>query len=240
MPEPTTWGIDGDIIAYSVGFAAEDDPVNYAITSARSMAQDIINACGTEGIIYLTGKGNYRTTEADPDFPYKGNRKDAPKPRHLEDIRRYLIEELGAVVAEGEEADDLMGIGAVQYGHGIATLDKDLDGVPGWHYNWKKNTTYHVTELEADRFFYMQLLTGDSTDNIPGLFKRTNKKAMAKIKAPLQEMEDVQEMYDYVHQVYVQAAPEPALVDDWLYSQARCLWIRRDVAEMWEPPCPAE
>lgn len=235
MDQPTTWGIDGDIIAYSVGFAAEEDPVNFAITSARSMAQDIINACGTEGIIYLTGDGNYRTEEADPAFPYKGNRKDAPKPRHLQDIRRYLIEDLGAVVAEGEEADDLLGIGAVQQGQGIATLDKDLDGVPGAHYNWKKNTLYHVSEVEADRFFYTQLLTGDNTDNIPGLFKRTNKKAMAKIKAPLQEMTDVKEMYQYVHEVYAEHA-DTETVDGWLLSQGRCLWIRREIGQVWDAP----
>ena len=42
-----------------------------------------------------------------------------------------------------------MAIGAVQEGHGIATLDKDLDGCPGWHYNWVKDDMYYVSEVEA-------------------------------------------------------------------------------------------
>ena len=71
-------------------------------------------------------------------------------------------------------------------GWGIATLDKDLDGVPGWHYVWKgkREGVFYVTETEADRFFYTQMLTGDATDNIPGLFKMVGVKALAKTKAP--------------------------------------------------------
>lgn len=244
MDKPDIWGIDADIIAYSVGFAADGDPVNYAIASARSMAQDIINHVGAEGFLYLTGKTNYRTTEADPEFPYKGNRADAKKPRHLMDIREYLIDQLGAIVSEGEEADDLLGIGAVQSGHGIATIDKDLLGVPGWHYNWRTGVEVEVSEEEANRFFYLQMLTGDGTDNIPGLYKRVGKKATKKVKEPLESMDSPAAMYEHVRQVYLDGYDEvgmclddkESVVDRWLLSQARCLWIRREPGELWEPP----
>ena len=241
---PATWGIDGDIVCYAVGFAAEGDPLAHALHSTKRMLQDIINDCGEEGIIYLTGKTNYRTEVAAEEFPYKGNRSNASKPRHLKAIREYMVEQFDAIVSDGEEADDLLGIGAVQHGHGIATIDKDLLGVPGHHWNWKKREYCVMSEVEADRFFYKQLLSGDSTDNIPGLFKMVNMKATKKITSPLEEMTTPAAMYEHVRSVYMDGYNKIGMcldeaddvVDGWLLRQAQCLWIRRDVGEMWSPP----
>lgn len=234
------WGIDGDIIMYSVGFASQDDPVSYALKSTRSALEQIMRDLGTQRAeVYLTGKGNYREDFADD---YKQNRADKPKPKHIEDIREYMIDRLGAIQCEGQEADDAMGIAAVQRGHGIATLDKDLDGVPGWHYNWKKRERYCVSPEDADRFFYTQLLTGDSTDNIKGLFKRTGVKAMPKIKERLEYMDTPEEMYAYVKQVYIDAVAEQRMpsdeadIDRWLDQQGKLLWIRRREGEIWDAP----
>ena len=64
-------------------------------------------------------------------------------------------------------------------GRGIAvTIDKDLKGVTGWHYNPDKDTKpRYVSPEEAERFFCQQWLTGDSTDGIPGLWRVGPKKA---------------------------------------------------------------
>lgn len=243
MDAPEVWGIDGDVVAYAVGFKSQDDTLEKALTAVDATLQTIINSCGDEGIIYLTDSGsNFRIDEASSAFPYKGHRKDAEKPKHLEAIRQHMIDKYNAKLQVGQEADDALAIGAVQHGHGIATIDKDLDGVPGWHYNWKQERTYWVTEVEADRFFYTQLLTGDATDNIPGLFKRTGVKAMAKIKAPLEELEKPAEMYQYVKQVYMDAVESKGMTSDerdverWLLSQGRCLWMRRAEEETWNAP----
>lgn len=245
MNPPQVWGIDGDIVCYRVASAAQknEESLDEALAGARAALQTIINQCGDEGIIYLTDSAsNFRIAEASEAFPYKGHRKDVERPPLLDNIKQWMIDEFDAELQVGQEADDALSIGAVQHGHGIATLDKDLDGCPGWHYNWVKETTYHVTEEEADRFFYTQLLTGDSTDNIPGLFKRTGKKAMAKIKDPLQEMSTPAEMYEYVKQVYLDAVEEKAMLSDeadvtrWLLQQGRCLWMRREEGELWAAP----
>lgn len=245
--EPKVWGIDGDIVVYRVGFAADanDDTLEDTLLATRAALQSIIdNSDGEQGIIYLTasGTGNFRFAVASTAYPYKGNRKDASKPRYYDEIRQYMIDEFDAQVQEDQEADDALAIAAVQQGHGIATLDKDLNGVQGWHYNWVKEQRYYVTEDEANRFFYTQLLTGDSTDNIPSLFQRTGKKAMPKIKAPLQDMQDPAEMYAYVKQVYMDAVEEKGMSSDetdvsrWLLQQGQCLWMRREEGQMWEPP----
>jgi len=242
--KPSTWGIDGDILIYRVGFAAEEDPVEFAMHSLKVATLDVMDGCGAStGHFYLTGRDNYRMQYGTEEFPYKGNRKSS-KPRHFDALREYAVRKLDAIVCEGEEADDRLGIMATQHGHGIATLDKDLMGVPGWHYTWagKKQGVFIVTEEEADRFFYKQLLTGDSTDNIPGLFKRVGVKATDKVLSPIDDMVSTSDMFDYVREVYregydkVGICPDDkdAVVDDWLLRQARCLWIRRSEGELWD------
>ena len=103
---------------------------------------------------------------------------------------------------------------------------------------------YEVTEEEANRFFYTQLLTGDATDNIPGLFRMLGIKATAKIKAPLSELASAEDMYAYVRSVYsdgydkVGMCPDDkeSVLDAWILRMGRQLWMRREVGQMWSPP----
>lgn len=236
--------IDGDIVLYAVCFAANDDPIAYACRSARSFCKDVMHSLTVEGAdIYLTGSGNYRKEYGDEAYPYKGNRS-LDKPHHYAELRTYMVDNLGAIVVDGEEADDVLGVLGYAGTHVICTIDKDLNGVPGWHYNWKKKELYMVSPEDADRFFYTQLLTGDSTDNIPGLFKRVGMKATAKIKEPLADMTDPAKMYEYVRDVYMEGymkvgiCPDEAdeVIDSWLLRQARMLWIRREEGELWHAP----
>jgi len=133
---------------------------------------------------------------------------------------------------------------AYQHGHGIATLDKDLYGVPGWHWNWRRKELFNVSPEDADRFFYKQLITGDATDNIPGLFRRLGQKATRTLLDPIEDMFDPAEMYAYVRDVYSQAFDKVGMcvdekeeiLDDWLLRQGRQLWIRREAGQMWEFP----
>lgn len=244
MNHPATWGIDGDILLYEVGFAAKDDPVEFAIHSFRQRVQGVMDGCDcTQAQLFLTGKTNFRN-ELSPT--YKANRSGADKPQHLDALRDFAVSELDAIVSDNEEADDLLGIHAVQDGWGIATLDKDLDGVPGHHYVWKgkREGLRYITEVEADRFFYTQLLTGDSTDNIPGLFKMVGVKALAKTKEPLQDMTDPADMYQHVRSVYADGYDSVGMcldekeevLTDWLTRIGGQLWIRREAGQVWSPP----
>jgi DNA polymerase-1 len=69
------------------------------------------------------------------------------------------------------EADDVMGVLATKEPgqHVIATIDKDLDQIPGNHYNWLHNRKYKQNKLKADRLFYQQIMCGDPTDNYFGI-----------------------------------------------------------------------
>lgn len=111
-----------------------------------------------------------------PLLGYKAGR--ARRPMHYEAIREFLISEYNAVEIDGYEADDALGMHRGLMCH----IDKDINMVPGHHYHWVDDRLYSVKEgiqpiaFEKGKliahgliFFYIQLLMGDSTDNIPGL-----------------------------------------------------------------------
>ena len=210
--------------------------------------------------IFITGKGNFRE-EVATIAPYKGNRDEAHKPIHYKAIGEYLVNHWGADVVPDMEADDAMGI--MQWKHlpfeepedryntVICTLDKDLNMIPGLHYNWKNEEFSFITEQEANVFFYRQLLTGDATDNIIGCGKREEtvyksgkkkgqkymkRKGIGPKKAeqliPSHATEE--EMYKTVKKEY-----EALFKDEWeekLRENADLLWIRREEDTGWVPP----
>lgn len=157
------------------------EPVSNALSTCRAMIRDcIFMAMEHFGLqeedityqCYLSGPGNFRMGLATV-APYKGNRKEGHKPYHYSAIRQYLQQVHGAKVVEGREADDAVSIAQYE-GNGktvICTFDKDLDQVPGWHYDYNKHSFYYTTEDEGQSLFYKQVLSGDKTDNIPGVYR---------------------------------------------------------------------
>lgn len=236
--------IDGDIIVYSVGFAGEGDPVAFVLDSVNRMIADIVKQCEAKTYtVLLTGGGNYRK-EVATIKPYKGNRKDAGKPALYDDIRTHILNHRNGELIEGEEADDQLGIRAIRDGHIIATLDKDLDTVPGDHYNWRKNERYQVSPEQAMHFFYTQMLTGDSTDNIPSMYQMVGRRASKKIKEELLECKTPEECYAYVYAQYAEGYEKVGMLLDqkdeiltkWLTEIGQLLYIRQKEGEMWTPP----
>jgi 5'-3' exonuclease len=168
--------IDGDIIAYRVGFACQKtdketglvtaDPKPYALHSCKIYVNNIIEDCGcTSYTIYLTPKKTFRNKVRDD---YKANRKGIAKPVHLDAIRTYLISTYKAVVVNNIEADDALGLKQDDTTC-IASIDKDLLMCAGRHYNFVKKEHQVVTAKEGTRFFYQQMITGDTADNIKGI-----------------------------------------------------------------------
>lgn len=126
-----------------------------------------------EYTVYLTGKDNFREKVA-VTVPYKGNRDDSQKPFHYAAIREYLLRNHRGVLVDGMEADDAMGIAQWKSEQDwsktcIVSTDKDLNMIPGTHYNWQKDLMYDIDPYEADYFFHKQLLMGDPIDNIIGI-----------------------------------------------------------------------
>lgn len=132
---------------------------------------------------------NFRKNAAQTK-PYKANRAEE-KPVHFDNLRAYMLTAFDVVVSNGCEADDMIGIELAKAGDKLdvicCTRDKDLRQVPGMHFGWPcgKQPQYGpkrvsaLGELELSevntlkgcgrKFFWAQMVTGDTVDNIPGL-----------------------------------------------------------------------
>lgn len=241
----------------SVVRGSHPEPLDYCLNTVNKLLCSILQRFLTsEYQIYLTGEDNFR----EKIYPeYKANRKDAPKPTHLLAIREYLVEHWGAIVVDGQEADDALATeqsAAYQAHHKlssssetvICSQDKDLLMIPGWHYNWGSEARgiapklQWVTEEQGIRSFYKQLLTGDSVDNIPGI------KGVGPVKAEraLEGCETPKEMWDAALGAWVLCLWRPCHPDEnedqyefitqEVTRNARLLWMRTKEGEVWEPP----
>ena len=124
-------------------------------------------------MVAVKGHGNFRKDL----FPkYKANRKDLDENLKvaLTYGHEYMCKKWDAVMADGMEADDLVAIWAyeareAETAYVIAGIDKDLLQIPGHHYNFVKRMHSDVDDDQAHLSLMLQCLTGDGTDNIPGI-----------------------------------------------------------------------
>lgn len=229
--------IDADIIAYRCSIATQDEPQSVC----ADKIDDFMNYCieetvgfnmGTNYKAFLTGKDNYRY-EIAKSHPYKGNRSDKEKPQHLSFARDFLVEAWGATVVDGCEADDAIATAAVSTkGSVMVSQDKDFNTVPGWKFNFVNGNWRYDTEESALEYFYGQVLTGDTADNIVGLYRVGPKKAEKILKGATDEVD----LFERTLEAYKNS---PTLVGDpyeRLIENARLLHLQRRKDELWEPP----
>lgn len=224
--------IDGDIIAYRAAFSTEQMGSQDTRNKVDDLIQFILDSTvlfpeiGLDYVVYLTGKGNFRDNIA-KSHPYKGNRKSVQKPRHLQTARDHMESEYQAIISKGEEADDLIAKEAARldYHACVASIDKDMLQIPCWHFNIVRGDYLKVEPYGGIKFFYTQILTGDTADNIVGLWKVGPVKA----KKILEDAETEQELWDLVVKAYDGN-------EDRVIENARLLWLRREEEEIWQPP----
>ena len=142
------------------------DPVEHCYYSIKNTINSIIKASGINPNveIYVGGEDNFRL-DVDPE--YKQGRP--PRPPYFDDAFEYMVDHMGAIVVNGMETDDVLGIEQAADSC-IVSIDKDLLQIPGAHYNYVNDSAQFVTKQEANDWFWNQLMTGDGVDNIPGLF----------------------------------------------------------------------
>lgn len=223
--------LDGDTVAFACAASAEDADAPWVATSrAQTMIENILVANETNSIeIWLSGKSNFRYSV----FPeYKANRIGAYRPRWEKAVKDYLTEKWSANWTDGIEADDMAGIRLCECADNsvLAHIDKDLNQIPGWHYNWELRRKgevirpakrYHVSLTEGDRWFWMQLVMGDSTDNIPGIKGIGPKKA----EAMFRNCESNQDCYEVAQGLFS--------CEEELDMNAQCIYIQRKKGDTW-------
>ena len=219
--------VDADLLVYRFGFASEGDPAEFALARLSEFLDNLYLELSVDEVWgYLTGKGNFRN-EIAVTAPYKGTRI-AAKPYHFQLLREYMERAWGFEVVDGIEADDALGIESYRNEPDetiIVSIDKDLNMIRGHHYNFVKEERYYVTEEEAIRNFYLQILTGDKVDNIIGL----SGIGPVKSKKLLLDCNNELEMYEAVLKAY--DGDEARVLEN-----ARLLWILREEKQVWQPP----
>lgn len=241
------------------GFTTEKEvvalPKAVAIKVLKNTIKDIILAVGaTEYILCLSSPINFRTEIATLQ-EYKGNRKADSKPVHYQLIKDYILENYTYNISEGYEADDLLAIfyNDINPNHEeravIITQDKDLLQVPAYflslgtekHLEYAgKGEIFYIDQNTGDYNFYSQLISGDATDNIPGIYQITGQKNSKKFIDKLVEVHgDSIESYRYVRYLYQRflQAMDYTDLDCILWEIGNLLYMRRSFDDKgWEIP----
>jgi len=226
--------VDADIVAFRAAFSAEDEPEPFiACSRADFMLRDIAEACNQSSMeLWLSGKNNFRYDV----FPeYKANRLDAKRPKWEHEVKDYMRVHFQANTSDGCEADDMLGVRAVELGDTaiVATIDKDLDMIPGWHYNFVKREHYFVSPEEAIRHFYYQCIVGDTADGIKGVPGLGPKKAKKLLDAC--DEEALRNGTD-VNKLYYECVSNLFSCYEEFEMTAKCLWIWRKLGDIWSDP----
>jgi 5'-3' exonuclease len=216
--------IDSDTLAYASAATAEGQGAAIACWNANKMVEDILRKLNVSDYqLYLTGDSNFRY-QIYPE--YKANRLKTPRPTLLPDVVAHLIREWGAFTSEGGEADDDLGIQHTKNNENgvesiLVSIDKDLQMIPGWNFNPKRDERVLISPTDAIRFFYYQLLVGDTADNIKGAPGIGKVKANRALEGLSTETELLSTCRDYYGS------------DEALEMNARCLWIARYKLDEW-------
>jgi DNA polymerase-1 len=227
--------IDGDIFLYQCAFASEtevcwDAGKNFYTLygelgpAQRAFSEQVDKVVSTVGvddfIICFSGKDIFRK-KLDPE--YKANRSGKRKPVVLVPLREYIMEKYRSMAVPHLEADDLLGILA-QEDDIMVTSDKDLQTVPGLHYDPRSEAkkgesgVFQIKPHEAIYHHLIQTLTGDSTDNIKGCPKVGPVTARKKLRAA-----PPSDMWSQVVGIF----EESGMNEEYAITQARLTYILR-------------
>ena len=166
--------IDGDVLVYMSIWKTES--LEESKEKFQELLDDLLNSLFTKDyVMAIGGRDNFRI-DLFPD--YKGNRKKAKdnRPDWFYDLKSWVGKLDGVIESDNCEADDMVRTWAneckkAKLDYVVCSIDKDLHCISGTHYNPRTKVIYQIKDDYADRFYWQQILTGDSVDNIPGLWK---------------------------------------------------------------------
>jgi len=242
--------VDGDMIAYWAG-GNEDTPVAASRGIAASKIEAMRMQAGAENVVlHLTATSSSKADRymVATAKPYQGQRKSGRKPQNWEYLRNWMESYVGPAFKVKlwgtREADD--GIAWMMHHykgeHVLATKDKDMRMLPGWHMDWDNMSMLHVPvgtfDLVHDgkqyghKWFWLQCLQGDTADNVPGLpryhlgdgkLKQIGEKTAVSVLDGVDNNDDAYRVVRELYSSYYDIHWADAFVE-----QALLLWLRTD------------
>ncbi len=229
--------LDADPLVYALGHTAEITDIPLEIYYEYRVSTSVCNYMGAlsdevKCRLFLTDGANNFRNEIAVTYPYKGNRPKDGKPVHYDLIREVMVDRFGAFVSYEEEADDRISILNRQLPNAvIGSNDKDFLTQPGEHLRLHRNKPFElltVTPEQATEFFWIQVLTGDTTDNIIGI------KGIGPVKAK-KILKDCDTEEDY-YLTSVEQYADAGMSVDRLIENCQLLHLRTIEGEIWSPP----
>ncbi len=187
--------VDGDALCYVCAGSDDTAPAQARINLFQRIERATA-ASGAEAVrILVTARDSHKGHRYAVAVakPYQGQRKSGRRPKNWEFLRKLLEDNttLGPKhwpieATSVAEADDLFS----QYAHRLGwdnvvihTQDKDMRMIPGLHLTWDDFHLFAIEPTEwakvrddkvyGRKWFWLQMLHGDTADNVPGLPKWT-------------------------------------------------------------------
>ena len=190
---------DGDGLAYYCAGNDDTDPGRAKQNLVDKIASARV-ACGASEVrLLVTEQGSHKGHRyaVATVKPYQGQRSNARRPKNWVHLRELVTRGWAGVEAVGTsvaEADDLFAYYSHKGGpqHAVIyTQDKDMRMVPGWHLDWQTHRMFYLPpavysavwndKQYGAKWFWLQMLHGDTADNIPGLPKYVPDKGKPKL-----------------------------------------------------------
>lgn len=263
--------VDGDMICYSCAGNDECAPGKARQNAIDKIESLRLHSGAEKVVVHMTTPGCHKGERylIATVKPYQGQRTSGRRPKnhgYLQDwLLGYTGEHFRVKSWATREADDGIGVcshhAAGQPGCGyiaIATKDKDMRMLPGLHVDWDTYELVRVMpgdfevwnqpedgfklKLFGTKWFWMQMLHGDTVDNIPGLpgYVTQNAKGETVVK-PMGEktaekfLENKKtneaafaEVYGLYCEYYEHMGFTFEEADDRFCEQAALLWMRTD------------
>jgi DNA polymerase-1 len=239
--------IDGDYAAYFCAGGSETSPSTARLVTDNRIDRATRMAGATRAVVHLThGASNKgRRFDIATVKPYQGQRV-GHKPKNWRTVREHLelapYKPWERLIWRDREADDGMGLASNVYqpirNCVIHTRDKDMRMLPGTHLTWVDYLIVQVPEgayevigcdgeTYGHKWFWLQMLQGDSADHIPGLEKYEGKDCGAVTAAQiLSGTQCNADAFDAVSQAYHGTYGATGWQDRFC-EQAALLWMRR-------------
>lgn len=197
--------IDADSLIWIIAYNHQENSGDETAVkqSCDSFIRDILALSGCDSYIAsFSAKDNFRHRNY-KYAPYKGNRPERPEFMALwgQRITDHFINKHGFIVPVDLEADDvimalvhLLGTENVV----ICSPDKDLKQVAGTFYDYKKQSAIEesfipkleiVTKEQAHYNFWLQMVMGDTSDNVKSIPGLGEVKAKALLDSALDPMQ---------------------------------------------------
>lgn len=184
---------------------------------------------------------------------YKANRRGQDRPLYELQAKDYLKIHWDAEVVTGIEADDACCILQYEYYNSkfmneddireaegkvitpaiLCHIDKDLNQIPGMHYNYMTHEFYYITPIQGLRNLYLQMLTGDTADNVPRIKKGWRQaEAEEQILKALTE----QELYEIVNSEFKSIRDDISDIDKHIKWLGDLLYLRKYEVDEYKIP----